>query len=95
MRLRELTELQDAITAARREALIGTTVEVLVDSPGVRPHPSRGAPEIDGMVRVPSDLAAGRLTHQVTVTDAEGPDLDAVACCALTAAVGPGRRCRR
>src|SRR5690606_16892714 len=34
-RLAELTELQDAITASRRDALIGTSVEVLVDRPGV------------------------------------------------------------
>ena len=38
----ECTELQDAITAARREALIGATVEVLVDSPGEGPHLPRG-----------------------------------------------------
>ncbi|MFT6391060.1 MAG: ribosomal protein S12 methylthiotransferase, partial [Ilumatobacter sp.] len=33
-RLVELRELQDEITAARRDALIGTTLEVLVDAPG-------------------------------------------------------------
>ncbi len=36
-RLRELGEVQDAITLARRDALIGTRVEVLVDVPGVGP----------------------------------------------------------
>ena len=52
-RLAELTELQDAITARRRDALIGATVEVLVDAPGVgRSH--REAPEIDGVVHVAS-----------------------------------------
>ena len=46
-RLAELSELQDAITARRRDELIGTRVEVLVDAPGVgRTH--REAPEIDG-----------------------------------------------
>src|SRR4051794_34089627 len=76
-RLAELTELQDAITARRRRDLIGTTVEVLVDAPGVaRTH--REAPEIDGVIRVPGDLAVGGF-HQVEVVDAEGPDLDAAA----------------
>ncbi|MFV0306799.1 MAG: 30S ribosomal protein S12 methylthiotransferase RimO, partial [Desertimonas sp.] len=46
-RLAELSELQDRITAARRDALIGSRVDVLVDAPGVgRSH--REAPEIDG-----------------------------------------------
>ena len=44
-------ELQDAITAERRAALVGERVEVLVDEPGVaRSH--REAPEIDGIVHV-------------------------------------------
>ena len=34
-RLAELRELQDDITATRRDALIGSTVSVLVDAPGV------------------------------------------------------------
>ena len=51
-RLGECAELQDAITRGRRTALVGTTLEVLVDGPGVgRSH--REAPEIDGIVRVP------------------------------------------
>jgi len=76
-RLGELTELQDAITARRREALIGEKVEVLVDSPGVgRSH--REAPEIDGVVRVPGWLPVGEQAT-VLVTGAEGPDLEAEA----------------
>ncbi|HEY1282639.1 MAG TPA: radical SAM protein, partial [Acidimicrobiales bacterium] len=75
-RLAELRERQDAITAARRDALIGTTVDVLVDSPGVaRSH--REAPEIDGIVQVPDDLTVGGI-HRVDVVDALGPDLIAV-----------------
>jgi ribosomal protein S12 methylthiotransferase len=75
-RLAELRELQDAITAARRDALIGATVEVLVDHPGEgRSH--REAPEIDGVVQVPDRLPAGTF-HHVHVVDAEGPDLVAV-----------------
>lgn len=72
-RLRELTELQDAITAARRDELIGQTVSVLVDEPGVgRTH--REAPEIDGVVHVCNDLGVGEL-HTVDIVGALGPDL--------------------
>jgi ribosomal protein S12 methylthiotransferase len=75
-RLAELRELQDPITAGRRDDLIGTTVEVLVDQPGVgRSH--REAPEIDGVVHLPTELAVGSLV-KVRVTGAAGPDLDAV-----------------
>ena len=72
-RLGELRELQDEITATRRDDLIGTEIEVLVDEPGIgRSH--REAPEIDGIVQVPETLAV-RGFHKVTVTDAMGPDL--------------------
>jgi ribosomal protein S12 methylthiotransferase len=72
-RLAELTALQDAITAARRDELIGSVVEVLVDAPGqARSH--REAPEIDGIVVVPDDLEVGALVD-VRVVDALGPDL--------------------
>ncbi len=72
-RLRELSELQDSITAARRDALIGATVEVLIDQPGVgRTH--REAPEIDGLVFVRDDLPVGQI-HSVEITGAIGPDL--------------------
>ena len=74
-RLAELRELQDSITAARRDALIGSTIEVLVDDVGVgRSH--REAPEIDGIVNVPTDLEVGSLV-KLRVTGAAGPDLDA------------------
>ena len=76
-RLAELTELQDGITARRRADLIGSVVEVLVDRAGVgRSH--REAPEIDGIVAVPPDLAAGQF-HKVIITGATGPDLEAEA----------------
>jgi ribosomal protein S12 methylthiotransferase len=75
-RLAELRELQDDITAARRDALIGRTVEVLVDATGIgRSH--REAPEIDGVVHVPSDLTVGDLVT-VEIANALGPDLVAV-----------------
>ncbi len=75
-RLAELRELQDTITASRRDALIGRRIEVLVDAAGEgRSH--REAPEIDGIVQIPTRLAAGSFAH-VQVTDALGPDLVAV-----------------
>jgi len=74
-RLAELRERQDAITASRRDLLIGRPIEVLVDGPGVgRTH--REAPEIDGVVTVPAHLAPGT-THRLVVTGALGPDLTA------------------
>jgi ribosomal protein S12 methylthiotransferase len=82
-RLGELTQLQDAITARRRAALIGREVDVLVDHPGVgRSH--REAPEIDGIISVPETLSAGRFAR-VLVTGAAGPDLEAVAVEAVVA----------
>jgi ribosomal protein S12 methylthiotransferase len=75
-RLAELRERQDAITAARRDLLIGTSADVLVDALGIgRTH--REAPEIDGVVQVPDALAVGAI-HRVDVVDALGPDLIAV-----------------
>jgi ribosomal protein S12 methylthiotransferase len=83
-RLAELRELQDEITALRRDELVGQELEVLVDAPGVaRSH--REAPEIDGIVVVPGHLAVGEL-HRVAVTAAAGPDLSAA-----PVAVGAGR----
>jgi ribosomal protein S12 methylthiotransferase len=74
-RLAELRELQDEITALRRDELVGQELEVLVDAPGVaRSH--REAPEIDGIVIVPEHLAVGEL-HRVAATAAAGPDLTA------------------
>jgi ribosomal protein S12 methylthiotransferase len=76
-RLGELRERQDAVTAARRDVLIGKDIDVLVDAPGIgRSH--REAPEIDGIVQVPDELAVGAI-HPVRVVDALGPDLVAEA----------------
>jgi ribosomal protein S12 methylthiotransferase len=72
-RIAELRELQDAITAAKRDDLIGEVVEVLVDEPGIgRSH--REAPQIDGIIRVATDLAVGTFA-KVRIVDAQGPDL--------------------
>jgi ribosomal protein S12 methylthiotransferase len=74
-RLAELSELQDEITAEKRDELLGRGVRVLVDSPGIaRSH--REAPEIDGLISVPESLAPGEF-HDVVITGAVGPDLEA------------------
>lgn len=83
-RLFELRDLQDDITASRRDALVGRTVSVLVDEPGVgRSH--REAPEIDGIITVPDHLAVGSIVD-VQVVAAEGPEVHA----RLPVAVGAG-----
>jgi len=72
-RLAELRELQDDITATRRDALIGQTLSVLVDTVGVgRSH--REAPEIDGVIHLDEALAPGSIV-EVEIVDALGPDL--------------------
>lgn len=72
-RLRELSEMQDRITARRRDELIGQTVSVLVDEAGVA-RTFREAPEIDGIVAVPENLEVGEF-HSVVIDSALGPDL--------------------
>ncbi len=75
-RLVELHELQEGITAARRRALVGQRIDVLVDAPGTaRSH--RETPEIDGIIEVPDTLEVGEF-HTVEVCGAFGPDLEAV-----------------
>ena len=75
-RLGELREMQDQITARRRDDLIGDTLEVLVDSTGVgRSH--REAPEIDGVIHVSETLSVGSFAS-IEIADALGPDLVAV-----------------
>lgn len=74
-RLAELREAQEPITAAARDALVGRTVRVLVDEPGVgRTH--REAPEIDGIVRVADDLLVGTVVEQRVVASL-GVDVEA------------------
>ena len=75
-RLAELRELQDNISSERRDLLLGETIEVLVDEPGIA-RSFREAPEIDGVVQVPEHLELGRF-HTVVVEQVFGPDLIAV-----------------
>ncbi|MGH9100781.1 MAG: radical SAM protein, partial [Acidimicrobiales bacterium] len=72
-RLRECAELQDTITALRRDALVSEVREVLVDSPG-RGRTVHEAPEIDGIVRLPASLTVGSLAD-VELTESLGTDL--------------------
>jgi ribosomal protein S12 methylthiotransferase len=75
-RLAELRELQDGITAARRDELIGRRMSVLVDRSGIG-RSVREAPEIDGIINVPDTLPVGEFAD-VDIVDALGPDLIAV-----------------
>jgi ribosomal protein S12 methylthiotransferase len=89
-RLGECTELQDGITAARRDRLVGERRTVLVDTPGVA-RTVHEAPEIDGVVRVPVDLAP-RSFCEVTIAESLGVDLVGVPVGARLAGAGrPGR----
>ena len=77
-RLRECSEVQDPITAAARDALVGTEVEVLVDateSGDAIGRTWREAPEIDGVVRIPQAFARPGAVVTATVVEAVGPDL--------------------
>jgi ribosomal protein S12 methylthiotransferase len=76
-RLREVRELQDEITFARRDDLIGETMTVLVDKPG-QARSTREAPEIDGVIVVPTSLKAGTMVD-VEIVAAMGTDLEGVA----------------
>ncbi|MEJ7799469.1 MAG: 30S ribosomal protein S12 methylthiotransferase RimO [Ilumatobacter sp.] len=72
-RLAELRELQDDITATRRDDMIGRSVRVLVEKRGIA-RSVREAPEIDGVIHVDPDLTVGDFT-EVEIVDALGPDL--------------------
>ena len=81
-RLLELTEMQDSITASRRDDLIGATVDVLVDRAGVgRSH--REAPEIDGVIVIDESVPVGTF-ESVEIAEALGADL--IACGASASA---------
>ncbi len=75
-RLREVSEVQDAITARRRDMLVGTRQQLLIDSPGVG-RSVRECPEIDGIVKVDRSAAVGALVDAQIVAS-HGTDLEAV-----------------
>ncbi len=67
-RLRECTAVQEPITDAARDALIGETIAVLVDEPdadgGIVGRTHREAPEIDGVVRIAdAEARPGAVVH--------------------------------
>ena len=72
-RLAELTERQDQITESKRDALVGQTRLVLVDSPGIA-RSTAEAPDIDGVVIVPDHLEAGTMVV-VEITESLGTDV--------------------
>jgi ribosomal protein S12 methylthiotransferase len=78
--LRECEAVQEPITRARRNALIGTTVDVLVDGRaedeiGFVGRTHREAPEIDGVVHLDAEWARPGAVVRARVTEAAGPDL--------------------
>lgn len=75
-RLREVSELQDTITAKKRDALVGTYQRLLVDAPGVA-RSERECPEIDGVVLVDPALSVGSMVD-VEIVASHGTDLEAV-----------------
>ena len=62
-RLAELRELQDEITASRRDEMIGRELRVLVDAVGVA-RSAGEAPEIDGIVHVGHDVPVGEFVDR-------------------------------
>jgi ribosomal protein S12 methylthiotransferase len=75
-RLREVSELQDTITARRRDALVGMRQQLLIDAPGVA-RSVRECPEIDGIVMVDRSLEVGTLVD-CEIVASHGTDLEAV-----------------
>ncbi len=75
-RLREVAELQDTITARRRDMLVGTTQRVLIDAPGIA-RSVRECPEIDGIIMVDPALEVGSFCD-VSIVASHGTDLEAV-----------------
>jgi ribosomal protein S12 methylthiotransferase len=86
--LRECEAVQEPITRAARDALVGREVEVLVDAAAADAEGSRGtyvgrthreAPEIDGIVQLHAEFARPGAVVRAHVTEAIGPDLVAKA----------------
>jgi ribosomal protein S12 methylthiotransferase len=77
--LRECEAMQEPITRAARDALVGATLDVLVDGigddGGLVGRTAREAPEIDGVVHVDASWARPGAVVRAHVTEAIGPDL--------------------
>jgi ribosomal protein S12 methylthiotransferase len=76
-RLREVSELQDAITARKRDALVGTRQRILIDAIG-QGRSVHECPEIDGVVLVDGSLNVGSMV-ECEIVASRGTDLEAVA----------------
>jgi ribosomal protein S12 methylthiotransferase len=74
-RLREVSDVQDTITARRRDEMVGREYEILMDSPGVG-RTVKECPEIDGVVYVSSGEPVGTLVR-CRITGSRGTDLEA------------------
>ena len=97
--LRECAEVQDPISHAARDALVGTEVDLIVDSIDDdtgdavgRTH--REAPEIDGIIRLDGAYARPGTTVRALVTGALGPDLIARPLTLTGRSVRPVVACR-
>ena len=73
-RLAELRELQDDITASRRDDLIGATISVLVDTAGHRAQPPRSSGDRRSRSTSGRMCTVGEFVD-VEIVDALGPDL--------------------
>jgi ribosomal protein S12 methylthiotransferase len=79
-RVSKLTALVEELMAQRAEERVGTTVDVLVESPDGEGRAAHQAPEVDGSTTVtglPADARVGDLVR-ATVTGSAGVDLTAV-----------------
>ncbi len=74
-RLRELTEVQDRITAAKRDARVGTRHVVLADT-ATTGRSTAEAPEIDGVIYFDTPQVPGSLLI-CEITGSRGVDLEA------------------
>ena len=74
-RLREASAIQDAITARRRDEMVGQVFEVLIDAPGVG-RTVKECPEIDGVVYVNGEHPVGTLVP-CRITASRGTDVEA------------------
>jgi ribosomal protein S12 methylthiotransferase len=74
-RLREVSDVQDTITARRRDEMVGREYAILMDSPGVG-RTVKECPEIDGVVYVSSGEPVGTLMR-CRITGSRGTDLEA------------------
>jgi ribosomal protein S12 methylthiotransferase len=86
--LRECESVQEPITRAARDALVGQEIEVLVDTrdeEGLVGRTHREAPEIDGVVRLQAEFARPGALVRAHVTEAIGPDVLAKALVAKAA----------